>query len=588
MAQDLHEEENASASDDAEDRLEHEDEEVNEEDDSEAEDEDNHGLLDTMAAEGDESEEDSDDHSDDDSSLSGFSRLPLELRHRIWELFCPALTMPSRMFEFQLSRGPRDIEDFSDPNFRQSWLLQDGITLSDHTKPIRTVLAVNRASRKLALRQFPHALDLDAGPEGDGIVRFHRDKDIINLNGSLTNIGPEDQLSLSNLPEHVKNIVIGGWEDKDAFDPDGLARLVAHFPNLQTLFLCMSGNDCRKSKLNWCKSDMVVQYSVETYEKEPGLGEDLEFIFCFPDHQNHPDFARFQIPEDLLGEIPIPLERTLERMNVKAWPMVLFELESGISKYKSLPEYIPIPNPQNENSDDSGSEDENEEEDEEGTDLDEYESDGIDDAPILEEYGSDDEDEISIDGQDDTRGGSQSDSDAPEARFSSPEADPVNRTRKRRVIEDSDDEDNAEPDQPAAKRARTSRTVTSDSESDDEDAKHSPAAVNQENNESATEDGSEDEEEDESESDNEEEEVATRPTLAERLSAHRREHPVDSEDEDEDGDGDDGSEVDSDDDEDDDDDDESDDPSENALFADMAEEESEEDEVEQYPEYDAF
>lgn len=497
-----------------------------------------------------------------------FKDLPTEIRHRIWEWFCPELRARSRLLEFRLVRRPTGVMDFDEP---QTWILQDDITLNDSTKALRTLLAVCQESRELALAKVPHALAFDAGPNGDAIVRFNRDKDVIALNGpSMADLAHGDELLLGNFREEVRSFSFPGWKSKDEFDHGGLAYLIRQFTQVDSVFGCMSSGDCRKNQLGWCKSDLVNRQYIQTFEKEPGLGEDLEFYFCWADQRNHPDFAKFQIPSELIGTIPRPIAQACQEKNVTMYPMVVFELESGIRKYNSLPQF----NSAECNDDDD---DESEEESEEGTDLDEYESDGIDDDPIPE-LGSDEDDEISIDGEEDGQSATQHS----EARFSSPEPDPISRRRKRAPELDSDDSGEADADAPVVKRVRRNRVIDSDDEDEGEGAEPVKQVMvidedEDEEDEDGDEDGDEDQgDDDEDESESETEEEPRQLSLAERLNTHRRNNPIEDDEE-------------SNDEEDEDDDEEGDDSepqSENELLDDMAEESGDEDELPEDPFYD--
>jgi hypothetical protein len=350
---------------------------------------------------------------------------------------------------------------------------------------------------------------------------------------------------------------------------------------LDSVFFSKSSSKFRKNQLHWCKSELVNRQYLQTFEKEPGLGEDLEVIFCWPDQRNHPDFAKFEIPcEDLIGGIPAPLEQTCQQKNVTTWPMVIFELDSGIRKYNSLPACPSGLWAGLDGEDDDDDDSNSDQSEEEGTDEDEYESDGIDDEPI-EDESADEDDEISIEGEHDGQSAKHT-----EANFSSPEPDPADRTRKRGV--DVDSSDAGDDDAPVVKRVRRNQVIDSDDEDEEgeggsgEGAEQVKEAGGDEEEEEDEEDeegegDEEDDEDEESESDTEED-AAPQLSLAERLNAHRRDNPIEIEDDEEDSD--------VDDDDPDDDDDGSEAQSENALLDDLAEESGDEDELPEDPFYD--
>jgi hypothetical protein len=405
-------------------------------------DSDGGGLLDTMAADG--SEEESSDEDDDiyhrndltqDSYLDSFpqfGRLPSELRNTIWELFCPELCARHRVLDFQISYGTALHPD-SASSF--VWTVRDGIALGDQTKNLRTVFAVHKESRALATNAFPDSLSIDAG-SGDATVRFNRNSDVVLMNGLSCPPG-RMVFHLPGFASEVKNFALGGPNILDDLSGPDVPALLRQFNQLECFYVNVSSTDCQKSTLGWCTSDLINRYQTQTYEKQPGLGEDLQFLWCWPDLQRHPDFARFQIDRDTWDNLPDPLGSELEQRGLKAWPMVAFEYERGLRRFELLQTLGP------DLGDDTSDEDEEDDDDDgnNGPDLDEYESDGIDDDEIVETYDPSDEEGISLASgspQPVPQEISDDEDDGAGANFSSPEpeqeAAPVQRGRKRRVV----------------------------------------------------------------------------------------------------------------------------------------------------------
>ncbi|KNB14854.1 hypothetical protein FOXG_21217 [Fusarium oxysporum f. sp. lycopersici 4287] len=294
---------------------EQEDSSENESGDESSESDDNSdggGLLDTMAADG--SEEESSDEDDDiyhrndltqDSYLDSFpqfGRLPSELRNTIWELFCPELCARHRVLDFQISYGTALHPD-SASSF--VWTVRDGIALGDQTKNLRTVFAVHKESRALASNAFPDSLSIDAG-SGDATVRFNRNSDVVLMNGLSCPPG-RMVFHLPGFASEVKNFALGGPNILDDLSGPDVPALLRQFNQLECFYVNVSSTDCQKSTLGWCTSDLINRYQTQTYEKQPGLGEDLQFLWCWPDLQRHPDFARFQIDRDTWDNLPDPL-----------------------------------------------------------------------------------------------------------------------------------------------------------------------------------------------------------------------------------------------------------------------------------------
>ncbi|KPM44945.1 hypothetical protein AK830_g1669 [Neonectria ditissima] len=608
---------------------------------SDSETSDAGGLLDVMAAEGEETDEsedasfeggdDIDDIDDGDDpfhrSFSKFLQLPFELRQRVWELFCPELRLRSCIFEFHMTPGTARYHDPSLPATASVWTVTDWLNLGDQTRSIRRLLSVHRESRATAIKRFPDSLSIEGG-SGDAIVRFDRDNDVAMMFG-LEKAEADDVFRLPGFAEYVKHAGIANWHDF-VFDANALAHLARDLRSLEAIFLCPSSDRLRRESIGWCASDLVNRQHLQRIEEPSGYGGDLESMYLWPDIRNHRDFARFQIP-DFLAPIHQPLAEVLRAKGVKTWPAVIFEFEKGMLRYQSLLE----PGLEGYKTDSSGDSDARSES-ESGSDLDQYESDGIDDEEIVEVSDASD-DEISIDGEPRERveiggdiseprfsspeaesdnGGAHFSSQEPEsvnggAHFSSPEPAPQpelsSRGRKRRVVEDSDDDSDG-PAPPTTKRARTTHVISSDSENDDENGHTEPRAPIKRaarivlsdsgsdsdsdapgqqteapkdakksgTDESRTLDESIDEDESDESDTSEDEKPAAPLTLAERLRLHREVHPVESSDDGAGQDESDGEDVS------DDEDDESDEEgqSRNPFLLNMAEDEDEEDEDE--------
>ncbi|GKU05756.1 hypothetical protein FLAG1_06596 [Fusarium langsethiae] len=531
----------------------------NESSDESSDDSDGGGLLDTMAADGSDSEsnEDEDDENEYHSHLKShstddyfpqFCRLPIELRHRIWELFCPDLRARYRVLGFTISYGttrhPESANAFV-------WTVRDGLALEDQTKNLRTVFAVHQESRAFATNAFPNSLSIDAG-SGDAVVPFNQKSDVVLVDGLSCPSG-RNIFHLPDFASEVKNLALGGPDILDNLGDRNVPTLLNEFTQLESFYVNVSSKDCQKSSLQWCTSDLVNHYQTETYERQPGLGEDLQFMWCWPDLERHPDFAKYQIKRDTWDNLPDPLGSTLETRRIKAWPMVAFEYERGLRRFEMLQTLGP------DFGDDSDSSDEEEDDgDDNGTDLDQYESDGIDDDEIVEAHEDSDDEGISL------ASGSpaparrihqisddEDDEDGVGANFSEPEPEPesapVQRGRKRRVVSDSDDEEE-EDVQPLTKRARViidsddedgepqvsqpersqkrSTTLVSDDEDDDDQG-----GVSRQDSDNAGDSSSSEEESEESD---EEDAPPAKLSLAERLRLHREENPVENEDSDDD------------------------------------------------------
>lgn len=532
----------------------------NESSDESSDDSDGGGLLDTMAADGSDSES-SDDDDDENEYLSHFRsasnddyfpqfcRLPIELRHRIWELFCPELCARYRVLDFIISWGTARHPE-SDSAF--VWTVREGLALEDQTKNLRTVFAVHQESRAFATNAFPNTLAMDSGA-GDAIVPFNQKSDVVLVNGLSCPSG-RHIFHLPDFASEVKNLALGGPAILDNLGDSNIPTILKEFTQLESFYVNVSSTDCQKSSLQWCTSDLVNHYRTETYERQPGLGEDLQFLWCWPDLERHPDFAKYQINRDTWDNLPDRLGRSLEKRGIKAWPMVAFEFERGLRRF----ELLQTLGPDFGDDSDSDEEDDDDDDDDDGPDLDQYESDGIDDDEIVERYEDSDDEGISLASgspaptrQIHQISDDEDDEDGEGANFSEPEPEPesapVQRGRKRRVVSDSDDEEDDDV-QPLTKRARVivdsddeddepqvsqpersqkrPRTVVSDDEDDDDQG-----GVSRQDSDNGGDSSSSEEESEESD---EEDAPPAKLSLAERLRLHREENPVDNEDSDDD------------------------------------------------------
>ncbi|PNY27941.1 Uncharacterized protein TCAP_02133 [Tolypocladium capitatum] len=462
------------------------------------------GLVDLEAEESrdddaDDDDDDDDDGDDDDDDIEsgsetddgsmrtfhGFMQLPLELRYRVWEAFCPDLVAKGRFLQFDMSPA-------SAPHSRaypkqRVWMVKEWVTLPDQTESLRRVTAAHRESRAMALKAFPDTLSIDSG-SGDALVHFNRNRDVVLVNGIVRN-RPHDTYHLPGFADRILNMAVPKWRSPiDELAAEYVNVALGILPNLKRIYFWQEEQVNRDRDIRWCVSDYVHQYTTETFEKQPGLGENTQSVACWPDVDNHPDFAKYQIPQGHMQRRHPEIDQMAEEHGVELWPMVLFEFEPAMTRYRWLQKTKHIPNSEElvsglyESSSDSTPS-------ESGSDVDEYESDGIDDAEIIEDDDAS-EDEVVLAALSE-RHSSTDEGDAAGARFSSPEPEddddgegegegkgaepePAPRPSKRRIVADSDDADDAKPDEPRAKRARAGRAMMMNSD-DEEDV--SPATV---------------------------------------------------------------------------------------------------------------
>ncbi|KAK4107179.1 hypothetical protein N656DRAFT_785549 [Canariomyces notabilis] len=424
------------------------------------------------SSEGDFSIDESDQDSQEPFFFPQFKRLPFELRERIWQFFCPDLTAKARAFHFhcvppsahELAHGYRPPKDAPMvPIWNHAFLEQQ-------TRPARTMLALHRETRELALRSFPDALSF----RRNSILRFNAKTDVIFLDsigsGSIrvrSRLYPEDGLFDLGFTRPIQHLAV----DPYIFPSVQFYKLQAMFRafrNVKNVYYVLNASDHRPEKLAWCASDMVSHYNLVTFEEEPGLGENSSCFYCWPDVERNRTFAEQEIPVAyLLSRANVSFfddGDVVELLpdGVPAWPLIQFHFDPEKDPVEQLSEAI-ASNPDWHS---PAGEDWQEEDEISDSELDEYESEGIDDSEISED-GSTNSSELDV----------LDEGDNPHhAHFSSPEQSSSTVEESDGSESDGSDSDRSASDQPAPrstwKRSR-GRVIESESESED-DSEESP------------------------------------------------------------------------------------------------------------------
>ncbi|CEJ83833.1 hypothetical protein VHEMI03274 [[Torrubiella] hemipterigena] len=414
------------------------DEDDDEEDDDEEDDEDRGS---SQAEEGSDEEDEEESFSNylsfhnRDDKFHPFLRLPIELRMKIWETYCPDLTSPGRVLQFVLKGGSAHLRPKAwnhDDEFLTIW---DGRELSDQSYHLRHVMAVHKESRYLAMRLYPDVVKIDGGDDGKAMIRVSRDRDVFFLDHW-------EDVDVSEWKEHdhirsfmraAENLAVSHRTIFEFGNAASFGDWLKKLPNLRHIFVCVEPKVFREaqitdsSDMEWCLSEFANKYVAETWAKSPGIGENISTTYCWPDAEEHRTFATVHVPkleeDKLVGSGTLKM---LKERGVEWWPMAMFfghrvDFEAD--------------RPWRRDSDDDDS-------DEGFDETNEYESDGIDDTENPEVFESDD----GLDDADIT------------AQFSSPEPESPEiqrRPRKRRIVDDDEDEDEvAEASTSRNKRAK--------------------------------------------------------------------------------------------------------------------------------------
>ncbi|TDZ32440.1 hypothetical protein C8035_v012299 [Colletotrichum spinosum] len=540
------------------------------------------GLLDIEASESGESDtesdEDSSDFDSDDASILGgggsgrrrgprqvftqFKKLPIELRHRIWHFFCPDLDIhhSPRVLSFQFLCNPK--QD----------VVWEGTVLENQIRPVDVMLAVHHESREIALRAFPDTLVIR---QGRRIIHFNKQRDVVQINGFRRPWTHNS--SIKGFSENIHNVALEVAHDElieEAF------ALLKNLPNLKNVYPIERHNKRRfPHRLRWCASDQIHRYEILQLQKEFNIGEDLHFIYCWPDYQKHGEFAEANVSMNIdevwdCTAVSAELHDAMQDLfaRLKFGRMVCFGWDAADTFDIFLAKHGDDSDGGSSSDDDdsAGSSDD--------TDVNEYESDGIDDATIDDESVDGEDLEIANDSEDEEDGGASEfagfsplrDEDgsmlADAAHFSSPEPeeseeDDAPRRGARNTIvlsEDeeesqesgrggarrvvlSDDEDEEEEEEPSQTTKRSRRVVLSDDEEDEgEETSRPPRGSGRRARVLPSDDEEDDDEggvvvnrtETRDDSDTDGGADAKKPlSLAEKLERNRRQNPVSEEEE---------------------------------------------------------
>ncbi|KAI2782784.1 hypothetical protein F4815DRAFT_460706 [Daldinia loculata] len=505
---------------DIEDRVAFEhDEDLDEYDSEESGLDDANGFLDMEAAESDGESENSDDTSSTKEQFffPQFKSLPPELRARIWEFFDPDLRTKARVFHMIIRTNPIEF-----------WR---SATLIEQTAPARAMLATHHESRALALKSYPDTLDLH---RGSGVIRYNSERDVILLSISSI-LGPND---IEEFFSSLGNIKYLAFNYLRAANEEILYSRLATHPTLKEIFYCYDCYEYSSRDLMWCISDSVQRFYTQQTEYDAVLGpQPLRSMFCWPDLENHREFAEEHAQTTVGHSKPL-----------KIWSMIEFGYDEGVLRYERLEASGERP--------EGWSSDMESEHDSDLASEDEYESEGIDDATIDSDGGSNEDDDdlvvqsgsdednlstfngfspirdensdLHLDGEIEVGNFSSLEPESPNHYDNASEQDgsdeePVQKTarRKRRIVSSDDEDDpNDECDEEVkmpSRPAKRSRVVLSDTEDEgDEDG--------DEDTKQGRDIAYESEESDEPE---DEEPVKTKSmSLFEKLKQYRQENPV--------------------------------------------------------------
>ncbi|KAI6778577.1 uncharacterized protein J7T54_003328 [Emericellopsis cladophorae] len=438
-------------------------------------------LIDDEAHESSDVSSSDDERSDlsrsgDDRVFHQFSRLPPEIRQRVWQFVCPDLENPKpRVLTLRLvNYGPR-----VEPRFF------DDLWLEPQTAALRRVSSIHHESRNLVTLKFPNVLGIEAGDCGDALIRYNADRDIILVGG----IGWVDARQIfedwANVFAQIGHLAIPiDWCDLIRDNLDRIGAMTGH--RLKRFYLAIAEDVMTDREKRWAVTEHVHCYDAE-YEEDLGrVVETQTTRWTWPDVDTFPDFAKYHARGAIERHLPpdVTLEDLAGDGETEFLPMIEWEMGAGGDDSEDYdfagPSFVRLWQryqcgvPLDQDSGDSGD------------DLDDdflnpanfedaYENEGLDDASVVE-LETDSGDEL-LPGPVNVDDSSETEAGEPHAgRFSSPDISSEeegeeeqkpgpSRQSKRKIVDDSSDEGD---EAPPAKRVRTRPVVVI---SDDEDEK---------------------------------------------------------------------------------------------------------------------
>lgn len=197
-----------------------------------------------------------------DPSFSLFVKLPIELRLRVWEHFCPELHQPSRVFAVALSMQHTKKHPYAPAEY----VMVSAYSLAKSTSRLRTVLKVHQESRKLALQIVPDTLPIMYGQDEKrkGDIRFNSCRDIVLLPEKILG---DRRLPLKRIPtaylDRVQNMAVNFRSIRfiNVFSPTDSRFL--EFRNLKRIYFETSSEEAPIQNLRWVTTKKCSEQIVE-------------------------------------------------------------------------------------------------------------------------------------------------------------------------------------------------------------------------------------------------------------------------------------------------------------------------------------
>ncbi|KAG6125920.1 hypothetical protein E4U12_006884 [Claviceps purpurea] len=232
------------------------------------------------------------------SAFPQFMQLSPELRQHIWCFYCPDLSGKPRVLEITFKKHEA-IRDWLD-----KYSLAIDPTVISQTKSLRAVFSTHRDSRSIAARVFPNVLALYMRSRR-AIVRYRKKKDV--------------NLAVEQVQDFREENV---YYDETIMEV--IPAIKGMFPNLKSLYglwLVQVASGFEPADRWWRK--FTNEYTVETYDRETGIGKDTRSLFSWPDLDAHPQAAQWMVAPTLCSF------EEMEELGLKIWTMLKYEMDDS-------------------------------------------------------------------------------------------------------------------------------------------------------------------------------------------------------------------------------------------------------------------
>lgn len=293
---------------------------------------------------GDDSDEDV-----EDPSFPQFNRLPADVRLCVWEHYCPELTAPLRILEFDVAWKHGSMASLDNS------MVFDGWSLKGSTRRIRKLLAVSGESRALVERALPDTICFSGHPQTlrslypkmaagshpviTGTVRYRKETDIIllqspidDIDGFLRDDPDQGMFSVTGFADTVHNLGVdlAGYMASDS--RRWVPLLKRNFPALRILFHSINCRSFPPRYMKWCLPHRAHHYTHTSISNYRGPPRVFRILYCWPTAETA---AKGKIPRRITKRIR-PLEELAAKRSWKFLPIANFDVNGKTGVYNNI------------------------------------------------------------------------------------------------------------------------------------------------------------------------------------------------------------------------------------------------------------